>query len=125
MLTPLMAGVTYERLGGTIKNASVVTLELPSDLTKAALAAMKVTFAARSILATQITDASSPPVTKMIMPIPRTRQGRWNWTEKDDDWTEYRLVAGDASARLSADLPVIRRGLRQLEAGIRSEDSEQ
>jgi hypothetical protein len=97
----------------------VQTVALDPRAVDAALAAMDVTFRIDGFLTDQTTAASDPPVTTILMPVPREKTGTWSWYEDDGGtWTVYPTAPNDTTARLSNVLPVLRRGLLRLSGGL-------
>ncbi len=98
------------------------TLALPPNRVKSALAAMNVTFRVDGILTDRIVEpgtAAEPPRTTVLLPTPSVTSGRWSWVENTGGgWSSYGTATNDTTARLSAMLPVLRRGLLQLSSAF-------
>jgi hypothetical protein len=102
-----------------------VSLALPPQLVDAALAAMNVTFRLDGILTDQQVAAprlhGGVGTTTIQLPLPDEKAGTWAWVEKDaGEWKTYPTAPTDASARLGEISPVLRRGLLQLSAALRT-----
>ncbi|HJZ72421.1 MAG TPA: hypothetical protein VKE51_11830 [Vicinamibacterales bacterium] len=96
-----------------------VALALAPRFTSAALAAMNVTFRVDGILTDSRAAAGQADLPTILLPVPHEKQGTWTWVEHDEAaWRYYKTSANDTAARLSDRLPVLRRGLLQLSAGL-------
>ena len=92
-----------------------LALALPPQHTASALAAMSVTFRVDGLLTDSQPGAQPASLPTLLLPVPHEKRGAWTWVERDEaSWTTYATSPNDAAARLSAVLPVLRRGLLQL-----------
>jgi hypothetical protein len=91
------------------------SVRLPLPFTTSALAAMDVTFRIDGMLTEQLQPTTGPST--ILMPVPSEKTGSWQWMENDaGTWTTYATATNTTNAQLSDLLPVLRRGLLQLNA---------